>query len=309
MAAFLPLMLLPGIVGKFMFIIPFVVTLALLISLLEAFWMMPVHVVVWKLRLDQPSRLQVWRKRFNRRCACATGRRWPTCCAGRSASRRCPGAVVGRRGAAGDRCVRVQFFAFDPMRIIYVNVDMPASATLEDTLAEVQAVEQVVRSQLNGVGPEGEARSVYANAGVKFTDTEPLYGDPYGQVIVSLNPHRKGARGVSAWSRQMRARIEARAGSRAQELHRALGRAAGRQGDQRQGARRRLFEVQAAADALKEITAPSPARATCRTTMFRAGRNSPAARPRRAAQGRPVGGAAGPAGTHCGRWRGGRLHA
>jgi multidrug efflux pump subunit AcrB len=29
MAAFLPLMLLPGIVGKFMFIIPFVVTLAL----------------------------------------------------------------------------------------------------------------------------------------------------------------------------------------------------------------------------------------------------------------------------------------
>jgi multidrug efflux pump subunit AcrB len=44
LAAFLPLMLLPGIVGKFMFVIPFVVTLALMISLLEAFWMLPVHV-------------------------------------------------------------------------------------------------------------------------------------------------------------------------------------------------------------------------------------------------------------------------
>jgi multidrug efflux pump subunit AcrB len=45
MAAFLPLMLLPGIVGKFMFVIPFVVTLGLAISLIEAFWMLPAHMV------------------------------------------------------------------------------------------------------------------------------------------------------------------------------------------------------------------------------------------------------------------------
>ncbi len=45
LAAFLPLMLLPGIVGKFMIVIPFVVTLALSISLLEAYWMMPAHMI------------------------------------------------------------------------------------------------------------------------------------------------------------------------------------------------------------------------------------------------------------------------
>ena len=45
MAAFLPLMLLPGIVGKFMFVIPFVVTVGLAVSLIEAFWILPSHVI------------------------------------------------------------------------------------------------------------------------------------------------------------------------------------------------------------------------------------------------------------------------
>jgi multidrug efflux pump subunit AcrB len=42
-AAFLPLMLLPGILGDFMRVVPMVVTIALLVSLIEAFWMIPVH--------------------------------------------------------------------------------------------------------------------------------------------------------------------------------------------------------------------------------------------------------------------------
>jgi multidrug efflux pump subunit AcrB len=44
-AAFLPLMLMPGIIGKFMRIIPFVVTLSLVASIIEAFFLMPVHIV------------------------------------------------------------------------------------------------------------------------------------------------------------------------------------------------------------------------------------------------------------------------
>ena len=47
MAAFLPLMLLPGILGKFMFIIPLVVTTALALSLVEAYWMLPSHAMEW----------------------------------------------------------------------------------------------------------------------------------------------------------------------------------------------------------------------------------------------------------------------
>ncbi|MEZ5602393.1 MAG: efflux RND transporter permease subunit [Candidatus Competibacteraceae bacterium] len=61
-AAFLPLMLLPGIVGKFMFVIPFVVTVGLTVSLIEAFWMLPAHVVVLGERaISRRSRTQVLR--------------------------------------------------------------------------------------------------------------------------------------------------------------------------------------------------------------------------------------------------------
>lgn len=201
MAAFLPLMLLPGIVGKFMFVIPFVVTLALAISLAEAFWMMPTHVVALKLRLDQPSKLQAWRNRFNRRLRLLYGHAlaWTLRRAKLSAL-----VAVLLVAAAGGLfalgAVKVQFFAFDPLRLFYLNVDMPTQATLEDTLAEVEAAEQAVRRRLR----EGEARSVISLAGVKFTEEEPIWGAPYGQVMVSLNPRDKDLREVQAIVDDMR---------------------------------------------------------------------------------------------------------
>ncbi|MEF8698610.1 MAG: efflux RND transporter permease subunit [Candidatus Accumulibacter sp. UW20] len=259
MAAFLPLMLLPGIVGKFMFVIPFVVTLALLISLVEAFWMMPVHVLSSRLQLDPQAPAQAWRNRFNRRLRLRYGqalayvlrrpKRFALFCA-------LLVAIAVTLLATG--VVRVQFFAFDPMRILYVNVNMPASATLEETLAETQAVEQRVRQELQGMGPQGEARSAYANAGVQFTDTEPLYGDPYGQVIVSLNPQVNGGREIGAIVEGMRAGIEAMPGpGRKSFTVISGGPPAGKaisvkvRGDD-------FTSIQAAADALKAITTAIP---------------------------------------------------
>ena len=64
MAAFLPLMLMPGILGDFMRVIPMVVTLALAVSLLEAYWMLPAHVIAAKIDLTKPSSTQKQRERF-----------------------------------------------------------------------------------------------------------------------------------------------------------------------------------------------------------------------------------------------------
>ncbi|MEY2995015.1 MAG: hypothetical protein RL357_1950, partial [Pseudomonadota bacterium] len=144
MAAFLPLMLLPGIVGKFMFIIPFVVTLALAISLIEAFWMMPVHISAIGL---QPSsgHSNSWHDRLNTRIRMAYGKalayvlRRPKRFALIALF-----SVLGAGGLIASGIVRVQFFAFDPIRVIYVNVDMPSSASLDDTLRATQAVEKEV---------------------------------------------------------------------------------------------------------------------------------------------------------------------
>ncbi|TAK41951.1 MAG: efflux RND transporter permease subunit [Betaproteobacteria bacterium] len=204
-AAFLPLMLLPGIVGKFMFVIPFVVTVTLAISLVEAYWMLPTHVVALRLELSRPTRMQRLRHRFTHLLRLKYSRallfvmRRP---------RRFAALIVLTVAAAGaavaSGLVRLEFFAFDPVRIFYVNVDMPAGAPIEATLARVEALEREVRKRLR----EGEPRALTSIAGVKFTDTEPLYGDAYGQVIVSLAPRTEASRDVGEIVAAMRADLE-----------------------------------------------------------------------------------------------------
>lgn len=203
MAAFLPLMLLPGIVGKFMFVIPFIVTLALAISLIEAYWILPVHVVTASGSGTPPA--NDWRARFNHRLRVKYSR-WLIAVMRRPRlSLAVAVLMLGLAVAAvATGLVRVQFFAFDPLRVFYVNVDMPAGAPIDASLREAERIEAVVKQYLK----PGEARNTAAYAGVKFTDTEPLYGEIYGQVVVSLLP-QAGGRGVEEIVASMRADIEA----------------------------------------------------------------------------------------------------
>ena len=191
MAAFLPLMLLPGILGKFMFVIPLVVTVGLAVSLVEAIWMLPAHVTTMGASAIRSSRSQKIRERATHWVR-VNYTRWLI-----SVLRK-PGRYlltalllfVGSLIAAYYGAVhsmgplKFEFFAFDPIRVYYVNLDMPAKSAIEDTLSSTMDVEQLVRDGLR----EGEARSVVSVAGVKFTDIEPKFGNRYGQVIVSLNP-------------------------------------------------------------------------------------------------------------------------
>ncbi|MBL8466752.1 efflux RND transporter permease subunit [Methyloversatilis discipulorum] len=210
MAAFLPLMLLPGIVGKFMFVIPFVVTLALAISLVEAYWMLPAHVLSMGSSVERPSRMQAARTRFTRvlrhryaKVLAFAVRHWIVLCV------IVLSLVAGAVGAMATGLVRVQFFAFDPMRIFYVNIDMPAGSPLSATLARVQQIEGEVRRHLQ----DGEARRVAALAGAKFTDAEALFGDAYGQVVVALLPRSDEGREVGAIVDGMRAAVTALPGA------------------------------------------------------------------------------------------------
>jgi multidrug efflux pump subunit AcrB/biotin carboxyl carrier protein len=208
LAAFLPLMLLPGIVGKFMFVIPFVVSLALLISLIEAYWMLPAHMAVIAPTAGD-GHLNNWRDRFNHllRVKYSRGLLWVLRRPKRSLVI-AVGLMLGAAAAVGAGMVRIQFFAFDPIRLFYVNVDMPAGAPIEETLANAEKIEATVRKHLK---PD-EARSMSSYAGVKFSDTEPLYGESYGQVNVSLNPRNHNGitgRDVDEIVESMRADIEA----------------------------------------------------------------------------------------------------
>jgi multidrug efflux pump subunit AcrB len=192
-AAFLPLMLLPGIIGKFMFVIPFVVTVGLVVSLMEAFWILPAHVVALGKQAIGRSRSQALRERWTHLLRVKYTR---LLIHGMRHAKLYLSVVfalfLGAAAAVGVGLVKFQFFAFDPIRLYYVNVDMPPNAPIEETLRQTLQVEKRVRAGLR----EGEARSVTSLAGIKFTEMEPLYGDQYGQIAVSLNPARPGVRGL-----------------------------------------------------------------------------------------------------------------
>jgi multidrug efflux pump subunit AcrB len=204
-AVFLPLMLLPGILGEFMFVIPFVVTVGLLVSLVEAFWILPAHVISFSKPPRTPGEHRHhWRGRWTHEVrikytkALAYVLRRP---------RRFVAVALAAFAlsvvAVATNTVRVEFFTFDPMRLFYVHVEMPANYPLEGTLEQTQRVERTVRRFLE---PQ-ELRAITTMAGTKFTDAEYLFGDQYGQIQVSLNPKTSDGRSVSEIVNAMRTTV------------------------------------------------------------------------------------------------------
>lgn len=193
-AAFLPLMLLPGILGDFMRVVPLVVTIALIISLVEAFWMLPAHTHM--LHADvahQTKRFEHLRQHLTFKLQNAYARLLVK-------SFRHPIATIGLLlaffmsavGLLVSGKITTHFFANDPLRVFYINIEMPPGSSLNNTMSTTQQVEQLARKWLQ----EGEARSIVSYAGQMFTETEPRIGDVYGQVFISLAPKSEVSRDV-----------------------------------------------------------------------------------------------------------------
>lgn len=194
MAAFLPLMLLPGILGSFMKVIPIVVTVALAISLIEAFWMLPSHISMMNINFKKPSRVQKMRERMTHWIQLKYSRllikilRYPKLTLSVITL-----SFFMSMGIMASGLIKMDFFASDSLRLFYVNIEMPSTSPLDKSLQKAVEVETQIRKHLK---PK-DARSIAAYAGLMFTDTEPVYGERYAQVIVSLNPVSAGSRAVS----------------------------------------------------------------------------------------------------------------
>ncbi len=193
MAAFLPLMLLPGILGEFMKVIPIVVTLALTISLLEAYWMLPAHVIAAKLNFTNPSRQQQKREDITHWVRLKYARlllkalRYPVY------SIIIILFVFGLAvGTIVSGHIRFNFFEADAIRLFYVNVEMARGATLKETNQVLLEVEQQTLKQIH----KDELRASIIYSGQQFTEMEPLFGDTVGQIMISLNPGVKNGRSV-----------------------------------------------------------------------------------------------------------------
>ncbi len=194
MAAFLPLMLMPGILGDFMRIIPMVVTLALAVSLLEAYWMLPAHVIAAKVNFTKPSKVQKCREtfthwiRYNYIKLLLKALRHPVISLAAVMlvfSLAASAVYLGK--------IRYNFFEADELRLFYINVKMPGGATLHDTSDMLRKVEA---RALKEIKPH-ELRSSVTYSGQQFTDTAPLFGDTVGQIMMSLMPDENGSRSVA----------------------------------------------------------------------------------------------------------------
>ncbi|GGO77736.1 acriflavin resistance protein [Marinobacterium nitratireducens] len=209
MAAFLPLMLLPGILGDFMRVIPMVVTIALAISLIEAFWMLPAHVTVARIDLSRPGRMQRWRMRATRRVqvfyirVLVKALRRPVLTLSLMVA-----LFAGSIGVVAAGMIKMDFFASDPLRLFYVNIEMPPQTPLSATLDKVREAERLVRRHLG----DEDLRAVVGYAGQQFTETAPQFGEHYGQILVGLRPKNDRNRSVDALIEAVRPDIERLAG-------------------------------------------------------------------------------------------------
>jgi multidrug efflux pump subunit AcrB len=193
MAAFLPLMLLPGILGKFMMVIPLVVTVTLAFSLVEAYWMLPGHIMAAKVGFDKPSRIDHFRQKTIHRLKIKYG--FALLKVMRFPKQTLAGMfllLVLAISAIGAGFVKTDFFAADTIRLFYVNIEMPPTSSLQDTMKKVREIEELT---IQGLKDE-ETRSVVSYAGQEFTELAPLFGEHLGQILVSLTPRKDDMRTV-----------------------------------------------------------------------------------------------------------------
>lgn len=183
-AVFLPLVLMPGVLGDFMRVVPIVVSMALLISLIEAIWFLPSHIIEGKPDISRESKTQRIRNLITSKIRLYVGKALVRVLRKPKIGFTSIGILfILGVGMLVSGFVKVDYFASDLFRLFYINVEMPPGTSIEKTIQTMQKIETRVRDVI----PPQELRSLTIYAGKNFGETEPLFGNEKGQLFVSLN--------------------------------------------------------------------------------------------------------------------------
>lgn len=208
-AAFVPFLLLPGTIGFFLKPLPFVVTFALLLSLLEVLFILPSHLSdvitpayaqkvrrgerLWLTRLRQREQVASLRRLHVRgeRAGFARLRHLYEKLLGVAVRWRYVAVAVIVAGsvllavAAQYRVPFVLFREFESSQF-FVNFETSANAKLEDTRAVAIEAEKMVLGL-----PPGELKSLSTTVGTAFLDVDRVVrGSNVGQLTLELNDDR-----------------------------------------------------------------------------------------------------------------------
>ncbi|MBD3168448.1 MAG: hypothetical protein GF307_03125, partial [candidate division Zixibacteria bacterium] len=185
-AAFLPLMLLPGIIGEFMKIVPVVVSFALAASLFESFVILPSHIADWsrpiknKVKRKEWKPLRIIRRLHLKYLKTAIRRRYIVI------------AVIVILVPVSSFVVPLvgtDLFSDDEVSQFNIFMRMPAGTSLEATDNVVREIEK--RALLL---PAEELETVVGNAGLMQTETEWINASNVGQVIIDIVERRDRTR-------------------------------------------------------------------------------------------------------------------
>lgn len=213
--AFAPMLFMSGIFGKFIREIPLGVILALLISLFEAFFILPAHIAS-HIRVDLKNRYKTNSKGLRQKLG-QVAQYWDGVVT--PGYKRTLVRVVKRRYQVAGAMVllfigsivlatkgmRFVLFPQDGIENFFIRVDAPTGASIEQTESLIKPIEQIVAKL-----PENELDSFLTKVGIQQQDpNDPTTrrGTEYAQIAVFLTPQSRRARDVNGVIEQLRTQI------------------------------------------------------------------------------------------------------
>lgn len=178
-AAFIPLMLLPGTIGRFLRVIPFTVSVALLVSTLEALFFLPSHYAEWGGGRGYGSLFASLKAPFLRLFDRIYRRR-----------RRAVLLLIVLAAAAFALVPRLKqdLFSAEDFTLFYIDVEMPAGTPQERTEAYLRAYERKLLPLLG----QGEIAGVSSYIGFLSEDGDSRVQGNRGQIVVDLTEKSEG---------------------------------------------------------------------------------------------------------------------
>jgi len=182
MVAFLPMLLMSGMIGKFIWAIPVVVSLLLMYSWLESFLILPAHMVDLT-RMHAKPRARRWLKSleaaYGRALVVVVRHRWLSVTASLA-------LLVGSLVLAA---ATMSFQLFPPAGVdqYVVRVTAPPGTSLERMRLQLRAVDEAIRQRIQ---PENFEATLLGSGETAINEGDPLTqrGGRYGQINVIYTP-------------------------------------------------------------------------------------------------------------------------
>ncbi len=216
-AAFLPLMLVSGPMGKILGDIPFIMICVLIASVIECFFILPAHLrnAFTHDPGNKPYRLRIWLDNafssfrdgpFRRAVTLAIDFRGVTVMAGVVILILVVGLLAGGR-------VKFTFFPTPEPQIVYANATFASGTPRSKVNAFLEHLRQSLDATEKSYGSEGKViqQSVF-RAGALAGDQNPRQGDQFGSISVELTPSEVRSVRTEAFIKDWQSRIKVPAG-------------------------------------------------------------------------------------------------